>query len=212
MDNITRKYEFARSILGEDFITPEEISKARILIYSDALLNRLHESLPSKEIIQQCLEHGFVLVAGPPATFSLLSIREINPHLFFSMTGGWFADERHKFAYEDMVLPRWLILRKNYIPGSTNKVWSEQKKLVPGAEYIPNVSEVAWGLTSYKIIRNCCLLGHSFVRTSSLVSKKNHIIIGDFNDMGVTIAYEWDQGQKDTLGILSAMKRTYHVS
>lgn len=87
-------YDLARSILGQDFISPKEIAKARNVTYSDEQLAQAAATLPSQEVPQWFRDHNFFLIAGPPSEKSLLEVRELKSERFYSPTGGWYANRQ----------------------------------------------------------------------------------------------------------------------
>jgi hypothetical protein len=108
----------------------------------------------------------------------LLKIRTIKSRLFLIREGGWFAEPRQRFSRDDVVSPEWIILRKD--------VSSEQEKKQEG-EYIPNVAEVLWIITTYKKIRDAWLINHSSIKTSSVDADGYPVFVGVTNG-GITIS------------------------
>lgn len=211
MDNNELKeksYTLARSILGnDDFITPEEIAEARKLIYNEKQIKFFLETLPAEEVLRWCRDNCFILVAGPPSPMSLLDIRNLNSNMFYSETRGWYSEEAQNFFREDVIRTDWFMLRKTLVPNSRNKVWIEQQELLSKEEYIPNAPEVAWGITTYKEVRNIYLLHDVFPRTSSFDSDGRPVDVGGFGDMGIRVGFFWDVSRFDCLGVVSARKQ-----
>lgn len=200
-------YDLARTILGKDFISPEEIARARKLVYGDDLLQHFAETLPSEEVLQWLRENGFVLMAGTPNPMSLLEVRNLNAQLFYSKEGGWYAEPKQKFSRDDKVIAEWLMLRKGVVPKSTSKKWDEQQKLLSEVEYVPNASETTWGETTYKEVRNAWLFPSIYARTSSVVSDGDRVYVGRSASGGVGVNYLWDDRRSGSLGLASARKR-----
>lgn len=199
-------YDRARRILGQDFITPEEIAAARGLVYADEQLVDFADKLPSEEILQWCQANGIMLIAGPPIPSSLLGIRGLRSEYFYTKSGGWYAEERQRFSREDYAATSWLALRKGSFPGSTSKRWDEQVALLSGVEYVPNVAEVAWGVATYKAVRDVFLLPNIYVRTSSLDADGVRVTFGNFVAGGVGVSRYWVNNRNDNLGLASARK------
>ena len=206
-DGAMMNYDDVRAILGKDFISPEEIAKARKIVYGDDLLAHFARTVPSEKVIRWLRENGFVLMAGPPKPLSLLEIRDINAQLFYSKEGGWYANERERFSRDDKVAPEWLMLRKGIFPDSMRKNWDEQRALLSEfeAEYIPNAPEVAWGITTYKEVRNVWLLPDIYARTSSADSGGFRVDLGDSAVGGVFVSLYWS-AIGGLLGLSSARK------
>ncbi|MFH2062942.1 MAG: hypothetical protein ABIJ46_02190, partial [bacterium] len=116
----------AREILGDDFISPEEIAAVRGLTYSAEQVAELERTLPDRETLEWLRANGYYLVAGSPREMSLLDIRELERSYFYSQVGGWYANESEAFARDEKVTCRWYMLRKGIVPNSTSKTWGEQ--------------------------------------------------------------------------------------
>lgn len=189
-------YDLARTILGQDFITPEEIASARGLTYTGEQLAAFADTFPSEEVIRWCQANNFMLIVGPPNPLSLLEIRDLKPEYFYSKTGGWYAEEKQRFSRDQKVRPAWLALRKEPVSGSTSKTWEEQIALLSGVEYVPNDAEVEWALTTYKAVRDVYLLSNIYVRTSSLDSDGCHVRVGRFDGCGFRVHDWWNDGNR----------------
>ena len=206
-DNPLSGYGLAHEILGQDFITPEEVARAKGLVYTDDFLQQFENTLPSEDVLRYCRENGFVLVAGPPQSMNLLEIRNLKPEYFYSKSGGWFAEDRQRFSREDKVNPGWLALRKEPVSNSTSKNWDEQFQLLADAEQVPNAAEVVWGLTTYKAVRDIYLLPNVYVRTSSLGSGGLRVYVGHFDGAGLfLICNRWGDLRDGGLGLAASLK------
>ena len=200
-------YELARTILGKDFISPEEVAESRRgVVYTSSQLSWFGDNLPTREVLEWCRDNGYILVAGPPKALSLLEIRELNRDYFYSKESGWYAEVQQKFSRDDRVLGQWVMLRKGPVPNSTSRIWDEQQPLLSGLEIVPNAAEVIWGITTYKAVRNVYLLGGVYVRTSSLDAYGYRVRVGDFDADGLVVIY-WDDGRRyGFIGLASARK------
>jgi len=197
-------YTLAQTILGKDFITPEEVSKSRGLTYSEDQLAKFGDTLPSQEVLVWCRDNGYMVVAGPNKPMSLLEVREMKSGYFYSKSGGWYSDQ--KFARNDKADTRWIVVRKEPVPDSTSKTWSEQQALLSDVEVTPNTAEVVWAITTYKAVRDIYLLPNIYVRTSSVVSGGARVSVGLFVDEGLDVFY-WDGDIRySNIGVSSARK------
>lgn len=205
----TPSYQRARDILRRDFIPPQEVADARGVEYTEAQLAYLQYTLPSKEVLQWARDNCFIVVAGPPSKMNLLDIRELNPQLFRSKSGGWYADKKEKFACRDTVGTTWLVLRGGPVPSSTAHTWYEQQdrlNRLSDIEHVPNVAEATWGFTTYFEVRGNHPLYSTYVRTSSVASSYSHVFVGCFDDNGLDVD-EWsDVSRHNDLGLASARK------
>jgi len=207
-DDVGMSYDDdVRAILGKDFITPEEIAIARKLTYSEDLLQHFTETLPPEEVLQWLRDNGFVLIAGTPGPMSLLEVRNLNARLFYTESGGWYAENKQKFSRNEKVTAEWLMLRKGIVPNSTRKTWDEQQKLLAEVEYVPNAAETTWGETTYKEVRNAWLFSNIYARTSSADSDGDRVGVGVSAGGGVGVSDAWDGLRYDSFGLASARKR-----
>lgn len=198
-------YELARTILGKDFISPEEVAKSRKgVAYTDDQLSQFGDTVPSQEVLEWCRDNGYMVVAGPNRPMSLLEIRALRKDHFYSKEGGWYAEQA--FAQNDKVETRWIMLRKESVPQSTSKNWNEQQTLLSADEVTPNIAEVTWCVTTYKAVRNIYLLPSIYVRTSSLDSGGHRVFVGDFGAKGLRVYDYWDDRRRGRLGVSAGRK------
>jgi hypothetical protein len=199
-------YTLAQSILGTDFITPEEVSKARpSIVYTDEQIKALAESLPSEEMLKWCKDNGYAVMPAPPTAMSLLDVREIQSAHFYSKTGGWYSDQ--KFAREDKTSFGWLAIKKTPVANSTSKNWDEQSKLLSALEHVPNAAEMSWFITTYFEVRGIRLFEGVYVRTSSLDSGGYRVLVGLFVSEGLFVFDYWDSDRHDGLGVSVSRKQ-----
>ncbi|OGI83337.1 hypothetical protein A2997_02495 [Candidatus Nomurabacteria bacterium RIFCSPLOWO2_01_FULL_36_10b] len=202
-DGLSGWYENVKKVLGEDFITPEEISATCRIQYSPQQLIYFMDHPPDYDNIIWCKNNGFMLVAGPPNDMNLLQIRHSMEKTLFCnqywYTGEWFGKN-------DWVKPSWLMVRKREVPHSKHKNWMEQKTLVRQPEYIPNVAELAWAVIMYKKVRGVYLLPNYMLRTSSVSDDGHHVEVGKFDEGGLLLThFSLDYNNRNKLmGIASA--------
>lgn len=197
--------ELARSILGDDFITPEEIMKARPdVVYTADQIAALSDSIPAADVLKWCKDDGHAVVAGSPKAASLLEVRSGKSDHFYSKTEGWYADRDQKFSRADKVSLRWLMVRKAPVPDSINKNWEEQFDLLSMVESVPNAAEMSWFITVFYDVRGVRLFEDVCVRTSSRDSFGNRVGVGDFGAKGLYV--QWDDDRHNVLGLASARR------
>lgn len=202
VDEAPQGYERARLILGKDFIPAEEIGPARQLAYSADQFAMFASTLPCEEELGWLRDNDCMLVAGPPHPTCLLEVRDLNPSYFYTKTGGWYAGDCEKFSRTNKAYVEWLGLRKCPVPDSTNKNWEQQKALLATGERVPNSAEVAWGITTYKAVRNIYLLKGVYVRTCSVSSVSSRVYLGYFGQDGLHVGSCWGSG--GDIGLASA--------
>ncbi len=199
-------YTLARATLGGDFISPEEITEARGVSYTDDQIAELERTLPNHETLEWLRDNNFMLVAGSPQAMSLLDIRDLERSYFYSKQGGWYVETNEVFVRNDKVSCRWLMIRKEPVANSTRKTWDEQQRLLTECEMVPNIAEVAWCLTCYKAVRDVYLLGDICVRTSSVDRDGGRVYVGGFGGDRLGVYYWYDGVRDDDLGLASSRK------
>ena len=199
-------YGLAQSILGANFITPEEVAKARSgIVYTDNQIVALAGSLPTKDVLKWCKDNGYAVMPAPPTAMSTLDVREIQSAHFYSKTGGWYADQ--KFAREDKTSFGWLLIKKTPVQNSTSKTWNEQGKLLSALEKVPNAAEMSWFITTYFEVRGVRLFESVYVRTSSLDSDGDRVYVGDFDSVGLGVNDWSDDDRNGGIGVPAARKQ-----
>lgn len=221
-------YGLAKDILGQDFISPEEIYETRGITYTDEQLTKFGETLPSKDLLEWCRYRNIMLVAGPPQAMSILDIRAIEPNCFTNYSccsdeeeRGWPKKGHGKvFARNDKIGSGWLALLKEPVANSLGESWDKQRELVTNPMVVPNVAEVAWGLTTYKTVRGIRLFPGFEVRTSSVDSiidwgglpyqgqdlRPHQILVGYGCPTSSLIVQSQSNGYIRTFGVSAAMK------
>jgi len=200
-------HELARLILGNDYITPEEVATAYDVSYTDEQLEHFADTLPDRQSILWFRANGYMLIAGLPTEINLLQVRELDNKLFYSKTEGWYAKYKEKFAKDDTVKAgEWLAIRKGAVPNSFSKTWNEQQDLITEVEHVPNAPEVSYAVTAYFKVRGIYLLRGKYVRTSSVDADGNHVLVGDFDEGGLYVDYYWNGHRHGFIGVSSARK------
>ncbi len=194
-----KEYRQASRILGRDFISPEKIMKfRRSIIYTNEQLVHFIETVPVRKILELCRDNNCMLVAGPNCPMSLLEIRHLDDPFFHLREDVW---DTHY-----MVETKWYMIRKDTVPGSTGKSWDESNMFVSNIEFVPNVSELFWAITTYKAVRGVCLFGGVYVRTSSVVNEDRHVFICFSDNHRSVINDIWDGDRSNRLGLSVARK------
>lgn len=200
-------YSLAQSILGTDFITPEEVTKARrAIVYTVEQITALAESLPSEDVLKWCKDNGYAVMPAPPQACSTLDVREIQSVHFYSKMGGWY--DYQKFARKDKTSFGWLLIKMMPVSNSTKKNWDEQNKLLSALEKVPNAAEMSWFITTYLEVRGIRLFEGVYVRTSSLDSGCDRVHVGYFDSAELCVGEGWDDGRSDHNGLSAARRLT----
>ncbi len=200
------KYNEAYRIMGDDFVYPENVEQFQNQKFNLKQLHDLEMFLPHPEGLKWLKENGYTLMPGPAEPLSLMDIRtRLQPRRFYlSDTRNWYFDE--KFFTEDKVEFGWMAIKKDPLPDSLNKTWNEQFALVnQNMEYIPNVAEMAWFMTTLAAVRGVRPLVNSTVLVDSIVTNHyntGHVSIGQFDPYwGIVITYELDSTKSNYRGL-----------
>jgi len=198
-------HEPTRLILGDDYITPEEVATAYGVSYTSEQLEHFADTLPDRQTILWLRANGCMLIAGPPMEMNLLQVRRLDNKLFYPKTKGWFAKNKEKFARYDVVSAcQWLAIRKGSVPNSFLKTWNEQQDLISGVEHVPNAPEASYSFTVYYKVRGIYLLRGKYVRTSSVDADGDHVNVGYFDGDGLSVNYYGDVDSYRDVGVSSA--------
>lgn len=202
----TGNEDLARQILGDDIVFPEDIAAAGGLVYTRGQLQHFADTLPSETVLQKLKANNFALMAGPPKPMSLLEVGDANSWLFYTKTNGWYSDDKEKFAVNDKAPTKWLAIRKEPVPNSTNRNWNEQLALISADERVPNAGEVSWFITAFFKVRGVRLFKSIYVRTSSVDSVGNRVYVGGFDTKGLGVYGYWDDDLDYNVGLASSRK------
>ena len=160
------------------------------------------EKVPfSADVLTACAE-THILVPGFP--LSLLGVRAKHANLFYTKTGGWYANQA--FATDIQVSSSWHLLRMEPVPESFGKTWDEQTKLLLSDEEIPSSALVTFatmlhfGATKQRLFERC------YVRTSDIDSDGHRLFVGAFDAGGFYVRHCLDTGRRDILGWSSVRK------
>lgn len=179
-------YESARKILGEDFITPEEVSESvwharqPKYDYTQAQILELQKTIPSAAFLVWCKENDYAVIPPPPEPTSIIDIFDRHGWMFSDKTIWWHekGKERDKLLKEPVAF-KWLAIRRTRPEELASLTAAEQDTLVKARkiEHIPSSSEVLWFMMVLLKVRSDFLYGDWFVRTSSLSSQGEPIAI-----------------------------------
>jgi hypothetical protein len=197
--------DLARLILGDDYLSPEDVAKAYGWSYQSEQLANFTNMLPDFEELMWLRSNGYMLTATPPTDTNLLQVRDLDNQLFYSKSEGWYAESKHTFSREDVVKAgQWLAIRKEPYPDSRNKTWADQEALLAKNERVPNAPEVSYAVTAYYKVRGVYLLSGVYVRTSSVDAGGHRVSVGYFDSAGLSVDRCWDDLRDFDLGLSSA--------
>lgn len=197
----TSDFALAKSLLGEDFISPEQVAEACAVSYSKEDAEALIESLPSEEVIRECKDNGFAVLPSPPTVMSASDVLRTWPDYFYHVPG-----DIKDFTCTGETSLGWLTIGKMPVVNSINKNWEDQTKLLAEFEMIPNAAEAIWFVTTYFRVRGIKLFEEIFVKTSSTYPNGDHVVIGRFLPRGMVIEYSPGEHKSRHLGLLAGRK------
>ena len=160
------------------------------------------QDIPFSEDVLKACAGTHMLFPGFP--ISLLDVRAKQPGLFYSETGGWYANE--PFAKDELVRPSWHLLRMEPVPESFGKNWDEQRKLLLSDEKVPSAALVAFATMLHFGVMKQRLFERCYVRTSDVDSDGNRVRVGGFDAGGFRVDAFWDGYRFDSLGVSSSRK------
>ena len=199
--------DLACLILGDDFLSPGDVSKAYGFSYSGDQRTDLAETVPDFETLMWLRTNGYMLLATPPSEMNLLHVRDLDNQLFYSKSEGWYAEGQHTFSREDVVKAgQWLMVRKEPYANSRKKTWDEQKNLLTDVEHVPNAPEVSYAVTAYYKVRDVYLLKGVYVRTSSVDADGDRVVVGNGGVDGLLVHNDYDDDRDDSIGVSSSRK------
>jgi hypothetical protein len=141
----------------------------------------------------------------PGFPLSLLDVRATFADLFFSKTGGWYAEEKQSFSRASVPV-RWHLLRTTPVPESLGKTWDEQCRLLLPDEEVPSAATVAFATmlhfraTGQRLFKGC------YVRTSDVGAVGLRVRVGRFAAGGFVVDDLWDHYRYGLLGLSSVRK------
>ena len=204
-DQLPGRHQLARLILGDDFISHEDIATAYGVSYTEDQIKHFDDTLPDIQTILWLYVNRYILIAGMPTELNRLQIRMLHIKFFKSKTEEWYAVHREKLAKREVVKAgEWLAICKEAVPNSFNKTWDQQMQLITEVEYVPNASEVIYAVTAYLKVRNIYLLRWKYVTTSSVDSNGSHVSVGSLDKNGLNVNRSWDDKCYEDMGIASA--------
>jgi hypothetical protein len=192
--------EDALAILGEDVLDLDSVQEFFHIRLSDFWRARLR-GIPFERKVLERRRNTHILFAGAP--LSVLDLRERARHCFDRLF--WYA--RDQFARDETVELRWYLLRKDVVPGSMGKAFTEQVALLDEREEVPRACKAVYGITLYFLARGVRLFANTCARcidiaSSSAIPTGARIDLGDFNETGLGIAL-WDDKPDESIGLAS---------
>lgn len=151
---ITKEEEFYGTL-----ISISEICEASSMFYDSALIKKLTETMPSREVLRLCSLAEFMLIPGPPVP---LSFSDMIDKKCDYLRDNSDQGKKEPFFNNEYVKPEWLVLRKPALMSSTRDE-ANYWKILKGIEDILRKDfnltfaslaiEIGWCLFFYKKIK-----------------------------------------------------------
>jgi len=202
---LSEGHELVRIVLGDDYISVQEVETAYCVSYTDEQLKHFADTFPDIETILLYRSEGFLLMPKPWMEMNLLQIGKLDNNLFYP-DSLWWNDK--KFVQDDMVKAiEWLVILKEAVPNSFSKTWNEQQRLLTEVEYVPNAAEVSYAVITYYKTRGVYLLAKYVVRSSSFFKEGLPVSVGYFLGTGtLNVGYLCADHLSSIGGVSSARK------
>lgn len=192
-------------IMGENIILPEDVTEAwhpTPIHYSRIRQQRLIDMLPKEKTMYSYVDNGYILVAPPPKSISLMEMHKLDPTLFILARNSWYY--QYDFLKDDKTRMGWTAMKNEVLLCGLN-MWEQLKELHD--QRIPNIAEVVWFVATLQKTSGVKLLEHRRVRTISRDPRGGgYLSIGGTTEDGFQIYPGDDEGQSETLGIIPASK------
>ena len=188
----------AKELLGASPVySPTDVERVFGVRFTSEHMTAL-ENIPfSDEVLTSCAG-THMLFPGYP--LSLLDIREKKADLFYSQSGGWYAEARETFSRETVPI-RWNLLRMEPIPGSFSKNWDEQHTLLLAGEEVSTAATLTFATILHFGATKKRLLERTYVRVSDKDADGNRVRVGIFDAGGLFVGHYWVDNRGDGLGL-----------
>lgn len=184
-------------------LTPKQIASVANFPWSDKTLNEPCPFNPGKMV----RETHFAFVGLD--TVSIMELQKLNPKAteprFASYAPeSWYS--KQDFATIVMLKFRWYLLLKEIVPGSENKTFEDQEKMLPKEYEVPTaVEEVAKDILIFKKT-GIYVNPNRYARTASLGSGGVRVYVGYCGADGVDVDDGWGGGRGDRVGLSASRK------
>jgi hypothetical protein len=188
----------AASIMGSSFHGVEALERhfgVRLLASEAAQLS----AVPFSSDILLRSRDTHVLVAC--AHFSILELRAKVPDAFY-FKRAWYL---HQDFARRSARPRWRLIRRDPVPGSTSKSWRMQEGLIRAGELIPGVCETTLAVIIHYLQTGERLFPAVYVRTGDVDAASRRVGLGRFGPDGLRIR-SWGDHPDYYIGVAGARR------
>lgn len=189
----------ASAILGENFVSFEEMVVIPGLTYHREQHMHLERTLPDRRTLEWCYHHEYVLIPGPPRPMNLYDIFTFCGNALCTVQERWWVRDQESFPTADSVSCRWIMHRA--YPGPEFLPLHKQMAQLCNGEVVPNAAETLWACIMFERLRDIFLLGNLAVRTSSVDKHGKRVTVQRLDADGSTCRYSVLPGGDDNQGL-----------
>lgn len=195
-------HEAARAILGQNFIFPADVASKLGMKYSSSDLLKLATIPFSESVLRECKDTHVLFPSFP---LSIVETRAKVPKDTFYKQD-WYDGE--KFAKSERPEVRWHLIRKERVPDSNNKTYSQQLVLLSDKEENPSAVVLVQLMVIYYLMTGTKLFiweKSDGVRSSSLSSDGYRVFVY-FYEGRLIVCNCYDDYCGSYLGVASSRK------
>ncbi|MFA6017816.1 MAG: hypothetical protein WCT28_02455 [Patescibacteria group bacterium] len=209
LDGESDEHRRAREIMGSNFLDLDGAQKCfdpSFFFLTRDIRRRLGHIPYSQEVLQHCRETHILVPHIGPSLRSFMSSgysvwQEIRPNpdeldVIFYCHGyhpqSWLDGEEFARCQEP---PAWILMRRNPIEDSEDRVYEDCVSLFADDEYVPNAPSVAYGASLNFLVRRERLFSDDLVRTSTRIPGLRgyrRVQVGKFNAYGMRVCDDID--------------------
>jgi hypothetical protein len=203
---LSRFEEVAKFVLGKDYLSLEDVEKAHSFTYTQEQKKALAETVPGMWALIRMSQLGFFLTPTLLEDNTLIQVCNLQNPGDYPKIKRMFSNALMRCSSEEVVPScQWLVVGKQPYPCSVENVLNEHQKLISPAEYVPNAAELVFAVTTYYLVRSIKLLKDVSVRTSSVDSCGQRLVVGYTQD-SLQVSESWDTFRNPYIGVSFAMK------
>jgi hypothetical protein len=187
----------AAQIMGSNFHGPQHTNK----YFGVRMGQKVFKSVPFDAETLRAVADTHVLVAAPAV--SVMDIRGKATDVFYSNRDPWYGLREQKFA-QAKIEAGWYLVRKDEVPHSTSKRWSDQQTMVKSPDFVPEANLAAYAYAVHFLATGERMFSRVWTRTNSVAAEGGRVYLdGDADGLGVD---DWNDGAGCDVGVASARK------
>jgi hypothetical protein len=182
-------FSTVQEILGDQFISPEQIACSCRLVCTQEQLQKLVRTLPKESLLREIRKRGFVLMPAPNKRAQESDLYWLHSRLFYEPYNiRRYNHESGRFRTHVVGFDQWIAVRPGVVPHTTEKVYGEQYYYLPTEEVVPTSTQMMWCVKVHGHIMKKSLLGDFSVRTSTVRDDGCHDLVRPNGDLRKTRA------------------------